>query len=270
MTFRVIKGTYKPGAGTPDGDSVRFAPDDPSTLFELPRRGRALRLNQNNGTIQLRFEGIDAPEKEAITAYSTTATERNLELLGLANDEDESRGYILSNQVGPNGRPICFVYAGNTEAEDGSELFLDSESMVDSVNFQLLQEGYVYPLFYDTLYQDLRQTLALAVAAAREVNAGLWPVDASLAGIEWEGARSLASMPPIFPKLWRRLERYTQDRDYRDVADTLAEFTSFLAEQSDRLVIISSARATDLEDILDIEGNRIRLTVDPVDLFFIS
>ncbi len=41
MPFTMLKGTFKPAAGFPDGDSIRFAPHDPSPLFALPRQGRA-------------------------------------------------------------------------------------------------------------------------------------------------------------------------------------------------------------------------------------
>ena len=59
MPFTLMKGEFVPEAGRPDGDSIRFRPDDPDPIFRLRRRGSAPRINQNNGTIQLRFEGID-------------------------------------------------------------------------------------------------------------------------------------------------------------------------------------------------------------------
>ena len=74
MPFTLIKGEFVPEAGRPDGDSIRFRPDDPTPLFMLKRRGRAPKVNANNGTIQLRFEGIDTMESKAAKPFSSDAT----------------------------------------------------------------------------------------------------------------------------------------------------------------------------------------------------
>ncbi len=162
MPFTLLKGTFKPAAGRPDGDSVRFAPNDPSPLFSLPRRGRRPRVNQNNGTVQLRFEGIDSMEKDAKEPFASDATNKNFELLGLTSPTDEADGYILANQIDPHGRPICFVFSGSAEEKDGESVFLTAERMKESVNYKLIEAGAAYPLFYDTLFTDLRSGLATA------------------------------------------------------------------------------------------------------------
>src|SRR4029077_947449 len=51
----------------PDGDSIRFVPDTPALLAQLAHRRRARRSGA--GSLQLRVEGIDAPE----THYNTLA-----------------------------------------------------------------------------------------------------------------------------------------------------------------------------------------------------
>ena len=45
----------------PDGDSVRFFAKEPAR-FEALRRSRLLRRGATDGSVQLRLEGIDAPE----------------------------------------------------------------------------------------------------------------------------------------------------------------------------------------------------------------
>ncbi len=270
MPFTLLKGTFNPAAGIPDGDSVRFTPDNPSPLFSLPRKGRKPRLNQNNGTIQLRFEGIDSLEADAKEPYASDATKKNLELLSLSDPTDEAEGYILASQIGPNGRPICFVFAGNTQEQDGASVFLDVDRMQESVNYKLIQSGSAYPLFYDTLYTDLRVTLAAATVGARSDGRGFWPEDKTNIGVTWSGAASLPDLAPIFPKLWRRLEGYTQNRDFRNESGTLDAFIDFLETKRDRLIVISESRPTDLDNIVEVNGTVTSLSKLPEDLIFIS
>ena len=78
MPFTLIKGIFRPAAGTPDGDSVRFAPDDPGLMRSIPR----VRMPPNATAVQLRYEGIDALEKHAIQPHAQNARDTNLALLG--------------------------------------------------------------------------------------------------------------------------------------------------------------------------------------------
>jgi len=63
----LIKGRFTPQFGQPDGDSVRFLANNRRLLFEL--EGRRPNISRDNGTVQLRFEGIDAIEKGAIKPF---------------------------------------------------------------------------------------------------------------------------------------------------------------------------------------------------------
>jgi|GEM_PF-2891694 len=49
MPFTLLQGVFKPDAGVPDGDTVRFAPDNPDLLLALPRRGRSPHINTDSG-----------------------------------------------------------------------------------------------------------------------------------------------------------------------------------------------------------------------------
>ena len=271
MPFTLFKGVFKPSAGFPDGDSLRFAPDDPQPLFSLRRRGsRPPRVNERNGTVQLRYEGIDSLEKDAKEPFASDATRSNIHLCGLSGPTDEARGYILANQIGPNGRPICFVFSGEAPEDDHTDIFLDADRLRESVNFKQIQEGSAYPLFYDTLFASLREPMAEATREARVAQIGFWVADKTNVGVNWGGATSLPNLDPIFPKLWRRLEKYTQSRDFRHESATLAAFNDYLLANPDRLFIVSEARSTDLDDILEIDGNRVRLLFLPEDLVFMS
>ena len=270
MPYLLVKGTFRPDYGQPDGDSVRFKPDNPVPLFTLPRQGREPNVSKNNGTVQLRYEGIDALEKQASEAFSALATQKNLALINANVTRSGPRGYILANRIDSNGRPICFVYNRDCDDDDGASVYLEADRMSGSVNHELLKSGMAYPLFYDTLYADLRTALAAVIPDARRSAGGLWSHDRTREGVTWSGKDSLPGLPPIFPKLWRRLEKYTQDRDYRDDSDTLDEFINYLKMKADHLIILSEARFADLDDIVVVAGQTVKLPHAPEDLIFKS
>ena len=103
MPFTLIKGTFIPAAGIPDGDTVRFQVNNPVLLDRLTGTGLPLDLNQNNNTVSLRYEGIDAPERGAREPFACDATARNINLLGLSDVYATGPGYILARQLGPWG-----------------------------------------------------------------------------------------------------------------------------------------------------------------------
>jgi len=59
-SYRVIAGRAVLVGKQPDGDSVRFVPDDATLLTGL-KNGDRVRVS-GDGSVQLRFDGIDAPE----------------------------------------------------------------------------------------------------------------------------------------------------------------------------------------------------------------
>lgn len=268
MPFTIIKGTFIPESGVPDGDTVRFMPDDPAPLYRLPNQGRSPRVSGNSGTISLRYEGIDALERSAKEPFASNATNENRELLGVPNKNDKSRGYILTRLLDPYGRPVSFVFTGDNSENDGASVFLDVEWMTESINFRLVEIGAVYPLFYHTLFSDLREVIASAAVSARSNKLGFWPHDQTLNGVTWRGANSLPNLDPIFPKLWRRLQKYTRDEDFYGETDSLDAFMDFLRLDQDRLLILSESQCTDLDNIVRVEGETIQMSFPPENLVF--
>lgn len=269
MPFTVIKGTFQPTFGRPDGDSLRFVPDDPEPIFMLRRRGVPPKINRTNGSIQLRYEAIDTLEKRAIEPFSSDATESNLNLAGTEGGTTSATGYILANQIGPHGRPIAFVYAGETDHPDGSSVFLEADELANSINAEQLRLGHAYPLFYDTLFADLREFCTELATAARNAGNGVWSADATNEGFVWND--DLAMIPPAFPKLWRRIDSYARDDTFFDANAPLSNLKDYIESLGEeRVFVLSEHRFTGFDDLVDTAGGKIRLLAKPEDMVIVS
>ncbi|GFE72107.1 hypothetical protein [Chroococcus sp. FPU101] len=256
MPFILIKGVFTPQIGEPDGDSVRFRANQRELLLQL--EGRRPNISMSNGTVQLRFEGIDAIEKAAIKPFSTQAKESMFDLIGYSDSQPTPEGYILARMTDDtSGRPICFVFAGETEQSDGEEIFLDKVLLRDSVNYQQMLRGYAYPLYYNTLFANLRNELNIALKKAQQEKLGYWIDDQTLEGVTVTNSADLATIPPIWPKLWRRLQEYLRS------ADSLEQFIDFLEAKNERIDILSLMEERGLQDIVEVNGERVRMIVPP-------
>jgi endonuclease YncB( thermonuclease family) len=260
MSFLIIKGVFNPANGVPDGDSVRFLADDDSLFDQIEGRVEF----KSGGEVQLRYEAIDALEKAAIKPFSSDATNQNKELLG--GDDNGQLGYILSSHTDNNGRPVCFVFAGESEEVDGSEIMLETELLLKSVNYQLLAAGFVYPMFYETLYKELRDEMVEAVNNARTKKLGVWQEDMSNKGFIVKPPVNLAKLPPIFPKLWRRLEAFYNRSSNKN--KTVQQFVEDLSRGSDRLFTIPDQRWIKLSTALEVSGDTLKLKYKPEEMIF--
>src|SRR5881227_772624 len=85
MPMLCLAGTYRIAGTQPDGDSIRFFPDDPALWARVPGP-TAVRINAGGGA-QLRLDAIDALE----THYSPTGgggpLHQPLEFAHAARDE---------------------------------------------------------------------------------------------------------------------------------------------------------------------------------------
>lgn len=289
MPFVLIEGTYHVQGFQPDGDSVRFRPLDPEADWaRIP--GRRPRLN-SRGMAQLRLEGIDALETHFAaggalgtvhqpTALADAARDRLLELLGVTGvvlapngrtivaAADGTPGYILTREVEMNGRPVSFAYAGAPPAvPDPSDVFLDAAMLAGSANRALLAEGLAYPIYYTTLFDDLREDLTAAVAAARAAGLGVWPDDRT-GGLAITDLADMTDRHPILPKLFRRLTSYfAANGGLPDVTG----FVQSLAAENERVIVIGSGRTTGFDNVVTVDdgSNTVALTVDPTSLVFV-
>lgn len=266
MAFTLIKGNFKPLAGLPDGDSVRFKADNLSLFNNL--EGRRVEIGtgvETLNTVQLRFEGIDAIEKAATKPLSVQAKENMFRHIGFnANTNPEPRGYILTRMTDPHGRPITYAFAGTTPKPDGSSIFLDPQLLGKSVNYLQVKDGFAYPLYYNTLFASLRKKFDSALAFAKQHRSGYWPSDKTSAGVNIQNADSIKTIPPIWPKLWRRLQEYTRHHT------SMNGFIQFLEDKNERLLILPIIEERGLQDIVKVTGKKVSLTVKPENLIVIT
>jgi hypothetical protein len=184
----------------------------------------------------------------------------------LGGNDNGLPGYILSNHSDRNGRPVCFVFTGDSSDPDGTSVFLEPDSLKQSVNYQLLAEGLVYPLFYQTLYKELRDEMTAVVKAARQADKGIWAKDASSKGVTIKPPVNLAELPPIFPKLWRRLESFYGRPSNK--TKTVQEFVKSLAQSSDRLFTVPDQRSIKFSTAIEVSKDKLKLVYKPEDMIF--
>lgn len=283
MSFLLIRGKYVVVGKQPDGDSIRFAPDDIALLMALD--GPKPKIKPG-GSVQLRLEGIDALETHYTQGHvdlqhqplpvAQAARAFLLESLGIENvvwndntgvvtsADDGTRGYILSRTFEKNGRPVAFAYAGDPPEADGTDVFLDEARLGQSVNYASLEKGLCYPTYYDGLFASLRSKLTAATETARTaagVNS-VWSIDRTNTGISIPPVDNLRDNFAMLPKLFRRLSQYFRTHD------SLAQLEEFLEADPDPCVFIPDADPTSLHKFIEVQGSSVRLTVKPEELMF--
>jgi endonuclease YncB( thermonuclease family) len=297
MSFVTIRGTFrlvgrtKTGTATgfePDGDSMQFRPDQPKLLDRLEKLMSPYRLS-SIGSTQLRFEGIDAlelhfaaksagvvhqPRPLADDARDHLVTKAKLDPVHYRAPDhirvqppaahDGARGYILSRALEVHGRPVAFVFAGDTANKDGSDVKLTSALLRKSLNYEMLRAGQAYPLFYDTLFADLRAALAAAVHQAKQAKRGLWGSDRTLGGIHVASVAQLEERGVVFPKLFRRLA------DFFATGKPLSNFPTWLAASKERVLDLDTTNNTHFDTYVSVAGGKVKLKKSPDRLVFVS
>ena len=294
MSYTLIKGTFhihypnNPRSGPePDGDTIKFQPDNRLHIENLPRPNRPPKFTQT-GITTIRFEGIDALE----THYSVEGDEfhQHIDLALAARDVmlaqagfgaikyfDDSPykvetvehhpvpGYLLSNGLDTYGRTIAFLFTGNHPDVDGSSIFVAPEMLDNSLNAYLLRQGHAYPAFYLSLPAELREHLRAIAAASRAAGTGLWAeatatTDQSAMITSADVLQELV----IWPKLFRRLAAF-----YQDGNDNLAGLDTWLRadprDRDDRL-LLPNMELGNMHDFINVNGNNVRLAYRPEDI----
>jgi hypothetical protein len=304
MPFLVIEGTFRlldrTRAGNitgfePDGDSMQFKPRTPALLDRLTVVGQPVRPSAI-GSVQLRFEGIDAlelhfrpPEGGSSVHQPRPLADESRDFLtrelGLdpvhyvppkdlrvqaPSPHDGAPGFILSRSLEVHGRPVSFVFGGHPPASDGSQIRLNASLLRRSVNYKSLLRGFAYPLFYDTLFKDLRDELATASREARRKGRGLWTRDGSQRGVPAASESQLEASGVTFPKLFRRLIEYLASGHHG-----VSKFLSFPKLHKEQVQDMDPkspqyTNFTHFDNVIRVVNNKVSLRQAPETLVFVS
>jgi len=280
MSMFLIAGSFRITGAQPDGDSIRFTPNDPAKWDLIT--GTQVKRNASGGA-QLRLDAVDALE----THYGTPRTHQPLELAHAAADEllnwlgfsnvvrgqnetvtsstpDTVAGYILTRSADLYGRCICFVGRGTPPQDDGSSVFVDVDVLRTTANHHLIGRGLAYPTYYRALFPDLRNEFTAAAKQARDAGLGVWAADATTSGFNVTGLPSLEDDIVIVPKLFRRLVDYLHLGD-----DSVTGFPAFLDQAADKFFILSTGHSTTgLDTVVEVTGNTVKMTRPIQDLVF--
>jgi len=221
---RLIAGTFIVVGKEPDGDSVRFVADDLDLLFEL-RNGHRIKPTKSDSSVQLRFEGVDAPELHYGNDAQPLGAEARDALLGwmgfgnlqfdgtrvTAADPAEVRGAILSKAAEANGRPVSWVFleADAPAGQSGDWVALTPEVLANTMNHRLLDSGMAYYTVYTST--PLRRELRAVAERARTGGAGVWPEDKTDQFVLEDQDSIGPGGQLILPKLFRRSTDYLKD-----------------------------------------------------------
>ncbi|UCD92650.1 MAG: hypothetical protein JSV43_01650 [Methanobacteriota archaeon] len=278
MPYKLVKGEFhlyyrstRHVGSQPDGDSIWFKPNDPLLLSGIG--GRSVEFN-NGGFAQLRFEAIDALE------LHYKGAEQNLELAFDSRDftlgeagfsvpdivyapqtfkavrsaiPHPTKGFILTRNIDPFGRPVSFVFAGTTNKQDGNEYWLDTTWLNDSINAALARSGNAYPSFYTGLPTDLRNRIRDLVRTAQKPPKMIWKPDLSTKGFRAPSLEKLEELV-IWPKLFRRLITF-----FNDGKTDLGDFDEWIRASStrdDEVWIISEAELGNMHDVIVYEEKK--------------
>jgi hypothetical protein len=206
--------------------------------------------------------------------------------------KDTLPGYIVTGDVELNGRPLAWVFPGETPLADGSAVTNTAlaDMLESALNFQLLRQGMVYPYYFMSLAGALRRKLDTAVTQARRdaqravktPRPSLWRIDQTMTGVDVANIQTLVSEKALLPYLFRRvikldyrlhMERYwghLRDPQKPLPPPSATALDSFFADGNPYVFVVSDQDFLRLGDILTISGTTLRMTKAPHDIIFLS
>jgi endonuclease YncB( thermonuclease family) len=289
--YKAIKGKFVIIGKEPDGDSVRFIADDPQLFTDLYRSYR-IKPSRTDGSVQLRFEAIDAPEThygkyaQPMGDLARNAVVQNLGFtdvtyggksgnLVTASEPASIPGIILTKGVDANGRPISYVLSGDNliQMSESRWHYVGKNILEKTLNWAVLAQGHAYLTVYTSTPALHRRLLRKAALSAREENIGVWSTDdTSLFTLEnYESIGPEGNL--ILPKLFRRCIDYLKALEggfSGELTDWLRANNSGTRMENDQVLIDGILGPVPLSSLLAQYNNRIALETDLLNITFLE
>jgi endonuclease YncB( thermonuclease family) len=292
LGFKVLKGRFVVVGKEPDGDSVRFIPDAANPWSDLQGGDRAVRAQSKaDGSIQLRLEGIDAPELHyGGDAQPDGASARDdlLRRLGFTRitylpgstmvesaTPESVRGAILTKLVEIHGRPVAYVLTDDVASAfaDGSWRIVRPPLVNQSLNAALLADGSAYYTVYTSTPLTHQRALQGLAAKARSERLGVWAADETSDFVLVDEASIGPTGELVLPKLFRRCTDYlkavTEKGFTGNLPDWIRNPGSPTRDENDQVLINGSIR-THLADLLQQVDTTIQFTADLLQIAFVE
>ncbi len=288
-SYLVMKGDFVIIGKEPDGDSVRFIADD-RDLYRFLHRAYRIKPSRD-GSVQLRFEGVDAPELHygsAAQPLGAEARDTLLPWMGFDNivyvndqstmvksaDPASVPGAILTQAAEANGRPVSYIFLNQqaSQLEEGTWVNLQEELLKATINYRLLTSGMAYYTVYTSTPFVHRQLLREASAAAREAGQGVWQLDTTSDFVLGDQSSIGPNGQLILPKLFRRCTDFLKDvaRGYQgNLSDWLIWISKGSRNEND-LVAINDTIELHLSDLLEQRNRHIVFKADLLDITFLE
>jgi hypothetical protein len=292
---------------SPDGDSIRFIPDNLNHFralynvhnFIFPEKDVDHDgVQDRDGSVQLRFEGVDTPElhfEGHAQPLGVEARDALLQWMGFTNvkyDADPKYadrviastpamipGAILTMGIEKNGRVVSYVLLQNDVdalgANDGAYVHVDDVLLAKTLNWRLLEEGMAYYTLYTSTPYDHRVSLHNLASVAHGSNPpkGVWAVDKT-SGFTLKDHSSIGPGGSlVLPKLFRRCTSYLNTVGKERFRGSLLEWICMNqyrpAEENDR-VVISDKDEVVLSNLIEQCQDSIKFKSHPLDLMFVE
>lgn len=278
-SFVVLQGWAVVDGYQPDGDTVRFVPDE-MRAFESLERSHLASFGHDT-SVCVRLEGIDAPELHYEGAQQPAAKPAlDAMLRGIHWPSEalvatqEGKGSVprgvrvaeLTKGCDSHGRAIGYVFAEEiAKAKPSAAELVHVDALARCVIAQLVTSGVVYPLAYQSQPPAHRALFRSLAANAREARPGVWGRDESRTGFVLRSASSLGPHGAlVVPKLFRRSVTF-----WRDAARGMS-FCTWLRDKSgaDDEVSVGGGPWRRLSTWLRESGERVRLGADVLEMVF--
>jgi len=287
--YQLIRGKFAIVGYEPDGDSVRFIADDATQYHALHRHDR-LNLSRRDGSVQLRFEGVDATELHYGSAEQPLGKEARDQLLswmGFGNIVYASaestkikeaapaavRGGILTQAVESNGRPVSYVMLEHDLPSHGDWIRMDAAALSRTLDFKLLETGMAYYTVYTSMPYEQRRVFREVAANARAAGRGVWAADETRDFVLIDQASIGPHGQCILPKLFRRCTDYLKDVDkgfQGNLTDWLVWISQSKSRNENDLVVVHDWFEVPLSFILQQQNRHLAFKADLLDLVFVE